>query len=105
MQRNDGKSEQQMARTMDFWRARGVEIENVAHLARYCILIVSSSAAAERVFSALKHSYSLVQLHHALEDLTETQVMLQYNHRGEIEAELLAHPDEVGDHNPLDALN
>ena len=37
---------------------------------------VSSSSAAERV-----HSLSLVQMHQALEDRTELQVKLCYNHR------------------------
>ena len=42
---------------------------------------VSSSSAAERVLSVLKHSLSLVQIHQALEDRTELQVKLCYNHR------------------------
>ena len=48
--------------------------------AKYAFLIVPSSAAAERVFSVLKHSLSLVQMHMALEDRTELQVKLCYNH-------------------------
>ena len=51
--------------------------------AKYAFLIIPSSAAAERVFSVLKHSLSLVQMHQALEDRTEIQVKMCYNHRQE----------------------
>ena len=36
-----------------------------------------------RVFSVLKHSLSLVQMHKALEDRTEIQCKMRYNHRNE----------------------
>jgi hypothetical protein len=78
-----------MSRAMDFWRFQGYEVPSVAELARYCMTVVTSSAAAERVFSTLKHSYDLVQMHKSLEDLTETQVMVQYNNKGEKEEEVL----------------
>ena len=66
----------------EFWKEnRGKGLTSLALLARYAFTVVPSSAAAERVFSVLKNSLSLVQMHQALEDLTELMIQLQYNHR------------------------
>ena len=76
----DESPNEQMRRALLFWAAARHKLPNIARLARYCIIIASSSAAAERVFSVLKASQSLVQMHKALEDYTEIMVQRQYNH-------------------------
>jgi len=78
---DDGSPNHKMHRALLFWRAARITIPNIAKLARYFIIIATSSAAAERVFSVLKASNSLVQMHQALEDLTEIICQRQYNHR------------------------
>jgi mannose/fructose/N-acetylgalactosamine-specific phosphotransferase system component IIB len=77
---NDESPNEKMRRALQFWAAARNKLPNIAKLARYCIIIASSSAAAERVFSVLKASQSLVQMHKALEDYTEIMVQRQYNH-------------------------
>lgn len=70
-----------MKKAEEFWKEWNFnKLPNLMLLAKYAFLIVPSSAAAERVFSVLKHSLSLVQMHMALEDRTELQVKLCYNH-------------------------
>ena len=70
-----------MKKAEEFWKEWSFnKLPNLMLLAKYAFLIVPSSAAAERVFSVLKHSLSLVQMHMSLEDRTELQVKLCYNH-------------------------
>ena len=78
---DDESPNEKMRRALLFWAAARQKLPNIAKLARYCFIISSSSAAAERVFSVLKASQSLVQMHKALEDYTEVMVQRQYNHR------------------------
>lgn len=77
---DDGSPNEKMRRAVLFWRTAAGTLPNLAKLARYCMLLACSSAAAERVFSVLKNSQSLVQMHHALEDYTEILCQRQYNH-------------------------
>ena len=80
----DGKPKYRMAKAQSFWKEfEASKLPNLAMLARYAFLVPPSSAAAERVFSVLKHSLSLVQMHQALEDRTEIQCKMRYNHRNE----------------------
>jgi len=73
-----------MEKATDFWKESSVKnLKSLALVAMYAFLVVPSSAAAERVFSVLKHSLSLVQMHQALEELTELMVKLNYNHRAD----------------------
>jgi len=73
-----------MDKATDFWKESSFKnLKSLALVARYAFLVVPSSAAAERVFSVLKHSLSLVQMHQALEELTELMVKLNYNHRAD----------------------
>ena len=81
VQENDGHWKSQMDRAVEFWKNRWPELTSLHLLALYCFTITASSAAAERVFSVLKHSLSLIQMHSMLEDLSETTIMCQYNHR------------------------
>ena len=70
-----------MKKAEEFWKEWNFnKLPNLMLLAKYAFLIVPSSAAAERVFSVLKHSLSLLQMHMALDDRTELQVKLCYNH-------------------------
>jgi hypothetical protein len=82
---DDGKWETKMNKGMEFWSKKWPELIRLAPLAIYCFTITSSSAAAERVFSRLKNSLSLVQMHSMLEDICETTVMCQYNHNIDLE--------------------
>ncbi len=77
----DGTWEGKMNKSQKFWKFNWVDIPYLSRLARYSFTITSSSAAAKRVFSTLKNSISLTQMHAALEDLTTITVMCQYNHR------------------------
>ena len=52
------------------------KLDSIASATQAIPLIIPSSSAAERVFSVLKHSLSLVQMHLALEDRTEIQVKM-----------------------------
>jgi len=80
VQADDVKWKSKMNRAVEFWRINWPELQSLHLLALYCFTITASSAAAERVFSVLKHSLSLVQMHLMLEDLSEATVMCQYNH-------------------------
>jgi len=67
---------------MDFWNKSTIyNIPEIAIFARYCFCIAVSSAAAERVFSVVKSSLSLVQLNKCLEEYSELMIMIQYNSR------------------------
>ena len=85
VQENDGHWKSQMDRAVlhstavHYWNSGKTDGRSL--LALYCFTITASSAAAERVFSVLKHSLSLIQMHSMLEDLSETTIMCQYNHR------------------------
>jgi hypothetical protein len=78
-QAGDDKRQQQMSRSHQFWREHGYKLDELKELAKYCFSIAPSSAAAERVFSILKSHFTKQQLTCALEDYTETAVMLAYN--------------------------
>ena len=73
----DGNPNYRVERALDWWR--NSRLPNLCKFARYCLILVSSSGAAERVFSRLKN-YSMVQVKSSYEDVTELQVMSQYNH-------------------------
>ena len=76
----DGSPNYRMEVALDWWRnADANRLPNLCKFARYCINLVSSSGAAERVFSRLKN-YSMVQMKSSYEDVTELQVMSQFNH-------------------------
>jgi hypothetical protein len=82
---DDKKWKVKMRKAQEFWKFNWIEVPTIAQLARYSFTITSSSAAAERVFSTLKNSISLVQMHASLEDLTTVSIMSQYNHKQEEE--------------------
>ena len=69
----------QLEAIMKFWRANYHSIPSIANLARYCMTLTPSSAAAERIFSILKQMFSLQQMGNTLEDLVEAAVMLNAN--------------------------
>lgn len=69
----------QMLRCPIFWANYRLAVPNIAVFARYYITMTPSSAAAERVFSMLKNSFTVGQMRQALEDYTEGSLMLQYN--------------------------
>ena len=69
----------QMERCTKFWSLYHVALPNLANFTRYCMTMTPSSAAAERVFSVLKNSFTIGQMRQSLEDYTEGSVMLQYN--------------------------
>ncbi len=78
----DSKPKYRMKAAKSFWENWEFnKLNNLMLLAKYAFLIAPSSAAAERVFSVLKHSLSLVQMYQALEDRTEIQCKMRYNHR------------------------
>ena len=63
----------------NFWRQNHHSFPEIAQLARYCMTLTPSSAAAERIFSILKQMFSLNQMHSTLEDVVEASVMLRAN--------------------------
>jgi hypothetical protein len=71
--------EGQLDRCPIFWANYHKVIPNLAIFARYCVTLTPSSAAAERVFSHLKNSFTIGQMRQSLEDYTEGSIMLQYN--------------------------
>ena len=77
---NDYNPKYRMSIAMKFWRNSSINATpNITKFARYVFLIAASSAAAERVFSTLKNSLSLVQLQNCIEEYSEISIMLQYN--------------------------
>ena len=65
---------------VQFWRdANTSMLIQLRKFAMYCALMPASSGAAERVFSILKNSLSMVQMHSTYDDSTELTVMTQYN--------------------------
>ena len=60
------------------WWSHQHELPNWSKACKTALLIQPSSAAAERVFSLLKNCFKVNQAS-ALEDYTETSIMLQYN--------------------------
>ena len=69
----------QLERCSTFWNVNHDALPNLSAFARYCITMTPSSAAAERVFSMLKNSFTIGQMRQSLEDYTEGSVMMQYN--------------------------
>ena len=63
---------------VDWWKLNSGSLPKWSSAARKILLVQPSSAAAERVFSLLKASFS-EQQQHSLNDYVETSVMLQYN--------------------------
>ena len=76
---DEGVYNVQLDRCAIFWMDRFARLPNLATFARYCFTLAPSSAAAERVFSILKNSFSVSQMRRSLEDYTECSVMLQHN--------------------------
>ena len=66
--------------TLTFWRNHKSSLPNWSAAASKVAVLQPSSAAAERVFSLLKQSFSEAQ-NATLQDIIETSVMLQYNNR------------------------
>ena len=64
---------------MKFWQNNYSLFPNIAKVARFCMTLCPSSAAAERVFSVMKNMFSKQQLTTMLEDYSETGLMLAYN--------------------------
>ena len=73
------KFDVQMERCTKFWSLYHEILPNLANFTRYCMTMTPSSAAAERVFSMLKNSFTIGQMRQSLEDYTEGSVMMQYN--------------------------
>jgi len=71
--------EDKLTAIMGFWKTKWHDIPTIAKLARYCMTLTPSSAAAERVFSVLKQLFSLNQMKTTLQDYVETAVMMRYN--------------------------
>ena len=65
---------------LTFWKNRARSLPHWSTAASKVAVVQPSSAAAERVFSILKRSFSDTQ-YGSLQDLIETSVMLQYNDR------------------------
>lgn len=63
---------------VEWWSRHKVSLPHWADAAQKVSLVQPSSAAAERVFSLLKNSFSDRQLH-SLQDYIEASLMLQYN--------------------------
>ena len=80
---DDVKPQYRMDVATNFWKTNWPNLPNLKLLALYCFTIVPSSGAAERVFSAMKNSLSLLQMTKGLEDYTALSVMCQYNHRND----------------------
>lgn len=76
---DEGLFNVQMERCTTFWCQVHARLPHLAAFARYCMTLSPSSAAAERVFSILKNSFSIGQMRQSLEDYTECSVMLQHN--------------------------
>ena len=76
---SDSTMDGQFERCPIFWAHYHKVIPTLAIFARYCMTLTPSSAAAERVFSHLKSSFTIGQMRQSLEDYTEGSLMLQYN--------------------------
>ena len=63
---------------LEFWRNNSKSLPKWAEAASKGLLCQPSSAAAERVFSIMKHSFGDQQLS-SLEDYLEASIILQYN--------------------------
>ena len=77
---SEGVFKFQMQRCMAFWRTNYSTLPAMSQFARFCMSLAPSSAAAERVFSLLKNSFTVSQMRQSLEDYTQCSVMLQHNH-------------------------
>ena len=76
---SEGNFKFQVQRCMIFWRHYS-SLPAMSEFARYCMTLAPSSAAAERVFSYLKNSFTVSQMRQSLEDYTQCSIMLQHNH-------------------------
>ena len=65
---------------LTFWKNHASSLPHWAMAASKVLVVQPSSAAAERVFSLLKHLFSDTQ-NGSLQDLIDTSLMLQYNER------------------------
>ena len=70
----------QVQRCMIFWRTHYSSLPAMSEFARFCMTLAPSSAAAERVLSYLKNSFTVIQMRQSLEDYTQCSTMLQHNH-------------------------
>lgn len=74
---------------MRFWRLHMEELPYVRKFVKYAYTIITSSAAAERVFSVIKRSFDTSQKG-ALEDYVFLSSMMQYNKvKGEQELKII----------------
>jgi hypothetical protein len=79
MDENTNPYNYQMAESELFWHDCYHTLPYLSKLARICMTLSASSAAAERVFSKLKCTFDLSQMHSTLSDYTEASMMLQIN--------------------------
>ena len=77
---SEGVFKFQVQRCMIFWRTHYSALPAMSKFARFCMTLAPSSAAAERVFSYLKNSFTVSQMRQSLEDYTQCSIMLQHNH-------------------------
>lgn len=63
---------------VSFWRINGSEMPALSRFVKYAFTIITSSAAAERVFSVIKRSFDTGQKC-ALEDYVFLSTIMQYN--------------------------
>jgi hypothetical protein len=79
IEENEGTAKVQMEKCVQFWKCNSSALPAISKFAQYCFTLTPSSAAAERVFSILKNSFSVSQMRTTLEDYTQCSVMLQHN--------------------------
>ena len=66
---------------VNYWHARLKEFPHHAAATKRLALMQPSEASVERVFSRLKHHFSLAQMTTILNDYVEAAIMLDYNGR------------------------
>ena len=86
----------QVQRCMIFWRNNYSPLPALSEFARFCMTLASSSAAAERVLSYVKNSFTVSQMRQSLEDFTQCSIMLQHNHNNVAETHDVS-TDDVDD--------
>ena len=64
---------------MKFWQNNYSSFPKIAKVARFCMTLCPSSAAAERAFSVMKNMFSKQQSTTMLEDYSETGLIMAYN--------------------------
>ena len=74
----DSTAPDDSAEILPWWKQYSQDLPNWSGAASLVILVQPSSAAAERVFSLLKNSFTEKQ-DSSLQDYVETSLMLQFN--------------------------